>query len=237
MMEKKLIAMCCVCVMLVLLGLAGAAQAGTVQYAIQSDGTITHEFYYDKDSGVGSMSDRLAATWWVTSPFPGLTADFSQDKTLQVTFAAPEGKAFRFIMPSGAYYANLSFQMDSHDSTSYPYEDGAVMMEWLGLHGTEPSFTPTTNSWGIGSQTVWLQSYAEVTNSFFITGFKVTFTVPADFTVNWEDLAVSSGNVTFTARSYDWTTDPGQMVTLIPEPATMLLLGFGMFGLLKKRRA
>ena len=238
MMRKKLVAVCCVCVMVILLGLAGQAQAGTVEYAVQSDGTITHYFYHDKD-GPSEVYDTLAAQWWVTHPFPDLTADFSANKTLEVTFSAPEGKAFQFTVPTGAYHTGISFVLDSHDGGYGPFEDAVATIEWLGLVGTEPSFDtePTEYSWLIGSQTFYLQGQADVTAPFSITGFKLTFAVPADFNADWENQEIFRGDVMFGARSYEWTTDPGQIVTLIPEPATMLLLGFGTFGLLRKRRA
>jgi len=218
---------------------AGAAQAGTVQYAIPSDGTIVHSYYWEKDGEYGTVTDRLAATWW-TPGWPGITANFSQDKVLEVTFAAPEGKAFQFTKPSGLDSAGISFELDSDGSTGYPYEDGDVTMEWLGLRGTEPSSTTTTNTWGVGTQTVWLQSNATATDSFSFTGFKVTFTVPAGFTANWQDLPIFNGNVTISADSSGWTTDPGQMMTLVavPEPATMgtALLAIGSLGAFIRKR-
>lgn len=229
--------------------LLGSNFAALADAAITSDGTITHS--YQSSFGASQM-DTLASTGTKGTLIGTFSADFSQNKTFTLSFSAPTGMQFA-VDPSGWLGkgdVRLVLSFYSANALNPPFNSGGGVFEWIGVSGSAPTVSATTDQHvGSGSPQAFSLNAksASITQAFSFAGFTYTITAPESFTAVYNNASWYAGDIYFQASSpfgANFTPtntgmpDPGQIVTLVPEPNSLVMLSLGVtsLGFLRRRR-
>jgi len=222
-----------------LLGLAAggslALQAGIITYSLQSDGSIGNFLDTEYNYSNNTLASAGSFAGYGGTPLPGLTGDFSADKTLRLQFSAPSGQSFTVYPPAG-HTTTFELYFRTANAHTLPQYLGTASLSFTGVSGgTAPANFDVSNfaSFYTGSDSFDLTLLATVSDSFAFTGFTVDVTVPAEFTTSFANHPMS-GAFEFAADGY--SSDPGLWVT-VPEPASAgAAIGAGLLGFALWRR-
>ncbi len=216
-------------VAVVLLAHSWSLSAGTITYsAIASTGSDSFN--------PPQSTDQFS----LTAP-PLFVADFSTDKTLQLTFSAPPGYHYSVpALPSGITFPEVTMVLIvGNDSGVNTFFDGGSL-SFGNLSGTQPTTASvqfTTYSGG-GFSAV---AGANITGPFSFTSVTMSLPVPSGFSSSY---STAPGPVSRILISGTDSSDPGQWAFLVPDavatpepgPAGLVWLGIAALGGLAWRR-
>jgi hypothetical protein len=115
------------------------------------------------------------------------------------------------LTDSGVLGNTWSIQFDNPDTGGY--------YDLAPKNATLAYFSPTLDDWIFAGHTAWFYNYLEP--------MTFTFAIPANATMIGMKLSSS-----------DWATHPtSARVQVVPEPATLILLGLGGLSMLRRKRA
>ena len=198
-----------------------------LELPIDLTGGITHAFGTAGPGGPTSATDRLVANYGsFTTDLGSLSAITWQDTApggAKYVVSLPAGKTAKFEI--GLDFVNAAGPWGATESHSRTFS-------FLGVEGIAP--VPTS-----------IMAYGRTSGNQIVFG--ALFDVPGSFSFTGFDLNIdgpfsSGGELRFTNShsAIEFTceidTDPGQFVTVIPEPATVSLLCLGGLALLRRKR-
>lgn len=181
-----------------------------------------------------------SANYFEASSVPAFTADFSADKTLEITYSAPAGYRFHIDAPPAAILAPLLIMDFRFPSTGLFYSQQAGTVTFGGASGDLPSM-PAPEFALEPSGTIF--SDGTITGSFAFSS--VTLTIPVGAGFNADFLAVQPTIVRLTAEGVIRdSADPGPWASLeadpspAPEPrgAGLFLSGLALIALGRRRK-
>lgn len=223
-----------------------AASAANV-YNIVWDGTVTESFSADTSEYSSQM--RLASSVGGGMPLPNITADFSSDSEWQVNFSAVSGQRIYVNSPTfpgtTGNERRLWFSVQSSNPLQGQFFNGTTDgVSFTGLQGIAPvvgfgGFEYASSSFFGGTNPQFGAPLRfDYSESFSFTGLTMNFTAPANLTTAYNDVS-AVGSIDFQADGdvlSGTPTDPGQWVTLVPEPSRALLSLLGLGVVLARRR-
>jgi hypothetical protein len=194
----------------------------TLPLPVDFTGEVTHLGY-----GQGNVLDRIEI---IADPF---AVDLGTLDAMAATLAAPAGAAYAVNVPageSGNLLVSLNWAFGSNFGAD---ETWPVSVSLLGVAAPAPVLQASEAGGRQAGNQVFASAGFAYSQSFSFTGFQIDITGPFS----------SGGNLTYTdlqstvlATLSEPAKDPGQFVTVIPEPATMGLLFIGGLALLRRKR-
>ncbi len=199
------------------------APAVTLPLPVDFTGDVTHLGIQQ-----GAVMDRLETT---ADPF---LADLGAVSDMSATLTAPAGTAYAVSVPTGAAGTLNVFINYASGSNFGAVETWSASASLLGVDGPAPVLqTAGATGRQAGNQVLVEASFA-YSQSFSFTGVQLDVTGPFSSGGDLPYVDVSSNVL---ALLKDLPEDPGQFVTLIPEPATLSVLVPLLGGLAFLRRS
>jgi hypothetical protein len=232
-LEDKRMRTAIVMLAMVMVFVAAADVWAVADYTVVSD-TGTHHYWADL-SGLSVSRVYLATgsgnpNGGVT--LPSFSADFSQ--TFGFCLSAPPNKTFDVLMPEGSEQGQLTISLATGSSVLNNHYGSVVSYGFQGIEGTEPS-APEYLLIGDNDSDFSLNVYFDLTGDVSFTSLTVEVEIPDfDFTYTNQDFFEESF-ISIEAYGVDMS-DPGEWVTIVPEPATLLLFGLGAVMVRRRER-
>lgn len=217
----------------VLIGLPIPAKAATLlTLDVGLPETLTHR--YDSETGLTSIQDSGIATG------PNITSDLSTFDSIMIQASLPDGKAYRVNPPAGFQPITVGFSTEwRRDSATVPGSGTSYAVAASLLGGNGPSAPLTFQNAFVrdeGSQILIGFSFTLPDGVFEFSGLEATIDGPFS----------SNGTTPLEARSLFLSfsspdvlgspADPGPFVTVVPEPTSLSVLGFGGLLVASRRR-
>ncbi|MEM6691776.1 MAG: PEP-CTERM sorting domain-containing protein [Planctomycetota bacterium] len=217
----------------VLIGLPVPAMAATLlPLDLVLPETLTHR--YDSETGLTSIQDSGIATG------PNITTDLGNFDTIAIQASLPDGQAYRVNPPAEFQPITVGFSAEwRRDSSTVP-GSGAIYTVAASLLGGDGPSAPLTFQNAFvrdeGSQILIGFSFTLPDGIFEFSGLQASIDGP--FSSNGAT-PLEARNLFLSFSSPDVLgspADPGPFVTVVPEPTSLAVLGFGGLLVASRRR-
>lgn len=195
-------------------------------YEVTWDGSLSARF---TDYGIWRDSTQtIASTWGHGMRLPSLSVDFSTDKSFTVRLEAPPGLRIDVNLPDEAQFFSMEGDLYSASPMTGPIRTAPLAdITFEGLIGPEPTVGYCQGEVDVNDEMDVLFRLMP-SDDFSFTAVAMTFTMPADYNVSFDEDWYWG---VFRFFAADWTatmSDPGEWVTLTPEPGMLCLLALGL---------
>ena len=209
-----------------------------IEVSIEVDPVVSHNYYYDEEHGTGDIEAR------VTIVLPEVTLAPGDIFRVNVSFA--NGSLLKVINGADAVSItlnNLTGLLGSVASTKIcDALAGLDITSSYNVLNTTQSGTPwcyyeSTGSYWFGEHFYFERDAGAITDGSLFGDFTVEFTAPTE--VGAEPFNTNSyifNSVEIKAFLFNATADEN-ILEVVPEPTTVLLLGFGGISLILRKRS
>ncbi len=207
----------------VLLASVGQASAANIlDLPVSLTDTVTHEF---DDFFGGDVVDKIGVQ------LDPSAADLGTVDGITATFDAPSGKKY-FVNPPAGKSTTLRFWFQYMAPIAHTTpENWPHTITMLNVEGPAPTLSSSYAVGYIEGSGVHFEALYEVNAPFYFTGFGLSADGPFGSTGVQDYAGAGMLRIWFPN-----STDTGQFVTVVPEPATMSLLAMGGLAVLRRRK-
>jgi hypothetical protein len=211
-----------------------------IEASIEVDPVVSHNYYYDEEHEVGNIEASV-------SPIVLPEVTLAPGDTFRVNVNFTGGKFLKVINGADLVGIELNYRTGSSGSISSPKTSDALagldITRYHNVLNTIQSSVPWCNyyespdEYRFGKQFCFDRDEGVITDGSLFGDFTVEFTAPTE--VGAEPFSTNSyifNSVVINAFLSDTTVDKN-ILEVVPEPATILLLGLGGISLILRKRS
>jgi len=195
-----------------------------------------HDIQYSFFGGGGPFDGSAGAT--IDLDDGPLTADLRDYDRIVIESIDP-GRRYFVSPPTGPGQTTMSFHLNYLAGTTFanPIPDPDITFEFLGATGIVPTTSTSDNTLfrEAGNQIRIIEELV-IDQPFSFNGFRVIANGPFSSESEWSYTARVGSQLRFDYRvSGPLASNPNPIVTVVPEPTSLALLGLGALALMRRR--